>query len=76
MIRKARQDVPTRALTVSHQIGLGRISVKHDRLGDDAARAGACSCVDGTRGSGFSLGGVRDDGEERSEGIHLCVCVG
>jgi len=53
---------------------MANIGQKHDRLRDDATGAATCSSIDGTRGGGFSLGGVRDDGEERSEGIHLCMC--
>ena len=68
-MRKARRDVPTRTLTVSHQIGL-------NRLRDDAAGTVASSGgINGSRGGGFSLGDVRDDGEERSEGIHWCMCL-
>jgi hypothetical protein len=44
------------------------------RLGDDATAAGASSTgIDGGRGGGLLLGSVGDDGEERSEGIHLCL---
>ena len=46
-----------------------RIGQRHDRLRDDAAGTATSSGIDGTRG-GFNLGGGRDDGEERSEGIH------
>jgi hypothetical protein len=67
-------DVP-QALTEGHQIGVGRMSrQKQDRLGDNAAAAGASSTgIDGGRGGGLLLGSVGDDGEERSEGIHLCM---
>ena len=47
-----------------------RAGQKHDRLRDNAAGIGACSGIDGTRGGEFNLGGGREDGEERSEGIH------
>jgi hypothetical protein len=45
-----------------------------DRLGNDATATGASSTgIDGGRGGGLLLGSVGDDGEERSEGIHLCM---
>ena len=65
-------------LTVSHQIGLRQILVeKHDHLRDDAPTiAAAAGSLDGSLGCGSSLGGVISNGcEERSEGIHWCVCV-
>jgi hypothetical protein len=50
---------------------------KQDRLGDDAAPTGASTTgINGSRGGGLMLGSVRDDGEERSEGIHCCVLGG
>ena len=63
-------------LTENLQNGVGRMSrQKQDRLGDDAAAAGASSTgINGGRGGGLVLGSVGDDGEERSEGIHCCLC--
>ena len=75
--KASRRDHPTRMLTVSHQIGLSEYwSKNHDHLRDNAEgtdAAAACSSIDGSLGGGFSLGGVINDGEERSEGIHWCV---
>ena len=71
--KASRRDDLARTLTVSHQIGLkANIGQKHGRLRDNAAgTTAACSSIDGSlRGGGFSLGGVIDDGEEQSEGIH------
>ena len=75
--KASRQDHPITVLTISHQIGLiANIGQKHNRLRDDARyRLTTAACIDGSLGGGFSLGGVINDGEERSEGIHWCVCM-
>jgi len=71
----------TRALTVSLRVGVEQMfredGKKQDHLGDDAAATGASTTgINGSRGGGLMLGSVRDDGEERSEGIHCCVLGG
>jgi hypothetical protein len=53
-------------------VNVGKI--KQDSLRDDAAAPSSSVGINGCRGGGLKLGLVGDDGEERSEGIHSCLC--
>ena len=46
---------------------------QENRLGDNAARSASAVSVDGSGGSGLSLGSVGGDGEESSEEIHWLI---
>jgi hypothetical protein len=47
---------------------------KQDYLRNGATAAGSSIGINGSWWGGLKLGGVRGDGEERSEEIHCCVC--
>ena len=70
--RLLHETTPRRELTERPWANKGQ---KCDHLRNDAAARAASSGINGRRGDGFSLGRVRGEGEERSEGIHCCVCV-
>jgi hypothetical protein len=53
-----------------------KVGQKQDSLRDNAAAPGSSISINGCGGGGLKLGSVRGDGEERSEGIHCCLCGG